>query len=62
MSLAWLPLGLTFRMLHLFPVMYRHPWINTWYFVVPARLTIVYLTGWAISTVKRALLWYSSDT
>jgi len=56
-SLAWAPAGVTFGILHLFPVMYRHAWTNTPYFLFPACLVIVYLIGWAISTANRRLFY-----
>jgi hypothetical protein len=54
-SFAWAPAGVTFGILHLFPVMYHHPWTNTPYFLFPACLVIVYVIGWAISTANRSL-------
>src|ERR1700722_5702082 len=56
-SLAWAPAGVTFGILHLFPVMYQHPWTNTPYFLFPACLVIVYVIGWAISTANRKLFY-----
>jgi len=56
-SLAWAPAGVTFGILHLFPIMYHHPWTNTPYFLFPACLVIVYLIGWAISTANRRLFY-----
>ena len=56
-SLAWAPAGVSFGILHLFPVMYRHAWTNTPYFLFPACLVIVYLIGWAISTANRRLFY-----
>ncbi len=56
-SLAWAPAGVTFGLLHLFPVMYQYPWTNTPYFLFPACLVIVYLIGWSISTANRRLFY-----
>jgi hypothetical protein len=60
-SFAWLPAGIAFGILHLFPVLHRYPWTNTPYFLFPVCLLIVYLIGWAISAVKRRLSCDSED-
>jgi hypothetical protein len=51
-ALAWFPVGITFGILHLFLVMYAHPWMNTPSFLFPASLLILYLFGWSISCIK----------
>jgi hypothetical protein len=56
-SFAWAPAGVTFGILHLFPVIYHHPWTSTPYFLFPACLVIVYVIGWAISTANRKLFY-----
>jgi hypothetical protein len=51
-SVGWFPVGITFAVLHLFPLMYANPWMNTPFFLFPISFLIVYLVGWSISSIK----------
>jgi hypothetical protein len=50
-SFAWLPFGITFGILHLFPLVDANPWMNTPFFLLPMSLLIVYLVGWGFSSI-----------
>ncbi len=39
----------------LFPLLDAHRWMNSPFFLFPASFLIVYLIGWAISFIKRAI-------
>ena len=51
-SLAWSPAGITFGILQLFPLLYRHPWTNTPFLFCPVCLDCGRLIGWALSAIK----------